>query len=153
MWITAKKDWQNAQRRTKERERPVASPPKHTAVHPEVHLPISNGVVSGPPPELGSEASTPLQNSETSPDSAAYQPEMDEMRCILYAHGGTDPLILSCWFNVLCTRWLLLWQRGSGTVSSSLHACDRPALAYLTIICSKPLHPALCSKDTRTRPR
>ena len=65
---------------------------------------------------------------------------MDEMRWILYSHGGMDPLILSCWFDVLCTRWLLLWQRGSGTVSSSLRAFDRPAIAYV-IIRSKLLHP------------
>ena len=94
-WITAKKDWQNAQKRAKEREGSVASPQKHTAKHPELRVPISNGVISGPPPELGSEAGAPSQNSETSRDSAAYQPEMDEMRCILYSHGGTDPLILS----------------------------------------------------------
>ncbi|KAN0140333.1 hypothetical protein V8E53_001542 [Lactarius tabidus] len=47
-WVSTKKDWQNAQKRDKERR---------------------------------------------SSDSAAYQPEMNEMRCILYAHGGT-PLIL-----------------------------------------------------------
>jgi hypothetical protein len=91
-WITAKKDWQNAQERSKEREGPVTAPQEHAAEHP--NTPLSNGVVSGPPPELEGEASAPSQNSETSQDSAAYQPEMDEMRCILYSHGGMGPLIL-----------------------------------------------------------
>ena len=43
--------------------------PKHTAEHPEVRLPTSNEVVSGPPPEVKSEAGAPLQNSETSRDT------------------------------------------------------------------------------------
>ena len=29
-------------------------------------------------------------DDESSRDSGSYQPEMDEMRCILYAHGGMD---------------------------------------------------------------
>ena len=29
-------------------------------------------------------------DDEPSRDSGSYQPEMDEMRCILYAHGGMD---------------------------------------------------------------
>ena len=122
--ITAKQDGQNAQKHAEERGGSVASPQKHKAEHPEVRLPISNGVVSGPPPEVESEAGAPSQNPETSRDSAAYQPEMDKMRCILYAHGGMEPLILSCWFNVLqvCTRWLLLWQLKNGKLLSFAHA-------------------------------
>jgi hypothetical protein len=92
-WITAKKDWLGAQRRTKQRESPATAPQEHTAEHPEPRDPISNGVASGHPPEHGSEAGTPSQNSETSRDSAAYQSEMDEMRCILYSHGGMNPPI------------------------------------------------------------
>jgi hypothetical protein len=29
-------------------------------------------------------------DDEPSRDSGSYQPEMDEMRCVLYAHGGMD---------------------------------------------------------------
>ncbi|KAF5380574.1 hypothetical protein D9615_004658 [Tricholomella constricta] len=57
-WITAKKDWQEAKRR-KEKTTQTES------------IPTS--------------ADTP---GEKIADSATYQKDMDEMRCILYAHGG-----------------------------------------------------------------
>ncbi|KAL1941449.1 hypothetical protein VTO73DRAFT_7266 [Trametes versicolor] len=57
-WIVAKKDWQEAKRRQKARES------------------SSDG---GPSLDAG-------QSSQETP--ATYEPEMDEMRCILYAHGG-----------------------------------------------------------------
>ncbi|CAK5282353.1 unnamed protein product [Mycena citricolor] len=52
-WITAKKDWQEAKRRDKMRDKPPPSP-----------------------------------SSASGPDSAPYEAHMDEMRCILYSHGG-----------------------------------------------------------------
>ena len=95
-WISAKKDWQNAQRRAKERRGSVATPQEHTAERPQPSDPILNDVVSEPPPTLESEAghqSAASNSKGKSRDSAEYQPEMDEMRCILYAHGGMAPLI------------------------------------------------------------
>ncbi|KAI8973983.1 Alpha/Beta hydrolase protein [Trametes punicea] len=59
-WIVAKKDWQEAKKRQKARE---ASSPDPGAASPEADNP----------------------NQEM---PATYQPEMDQMRCILYAHGG-----------------------------------------------------------------
>ncbi|KAF8261460.1 hypothetical protein EI94DRAFT_1745923 [Lactarius quietus] len=87
-WISAKKDWQKAQRRSKEREGSAAAPQEHTAERPELRDHILNGVASGPLPELEGDAGVHSKNSETSRDNAEYQPEMDEMRCILYSHGG-----------------------------------------------------------------
>src|SRR6266702_1245426 len=95
-WISAKKDWQDAQKRAKERRGSVASPQEHPAERPEHRDPILNGPGSGPPMELEDEAGPPSaapKDKETPRDSAAYQPEMDEMRCILYSHGGMDPLV------------------------------------------------------------
>ncbi|GJE91355.1 alpha/beta hydrolase [Phanerochaete sordida] len=73
-WIAAKKDWREAKRRYKaaqERERQ------------------SSGEHSRAPTTAPSEASSqPSQNGVPADSSPHYQPEMDEMRCILYAHGG-----------------------------------------------------------------
>ncbi|KAI0629024.1 alpha/beta-hydrolase [Trametes polyzona] len=57
-WIVAKKDWQEAKRKQKAREASVDGPPSMDAGNPSQDAP------------------------------ATYQPEMDEMRCVLYAHGG-----------------------------------------------------------------
>lgn len=56
-WITARKDWQEAKRRHKEKQRGKQSP--------------------DPP-------------SDATAESATYEQDMDEMRCILYSHGGTS---------------------------------------------------------------
>jgi hypothetical protein len=137
-WISAKKDWQNAQRLAKERRGSVAVPQEHTVEPPD---PISNDVVSEPPPELEGEEAT-SKNKEKPRDSVGYQPEMDEMRCILYAHGGMAPSSREdCRFDVVCPRWLLLRQCGPGTVSL-LGACHRPAMPYTTLQLQ---HSALCS--------
>ncbi|OCH89858.1 alpha/beta-hydrolase [Obba rivulosa] len=61
-WITAKKDWQEAKRRHRERERGAETP---------------KGQANG------------SANSDTAQEiPASYEPEMDEMPCVLYAHGG-----------------------------------------------------------------
>ncbi|KAI0776295.1 alpha/beta-hydrolase [Trametes elegans] len=57
-WIVAKKDWQEVKRKQKAREQSTDGAPSLDGGNP----------------------------SQDSP--ATYQPEMDEMRCILYAHGG-----------------------------------------------------------------
>jgi hypothetical protein len=127
-WICAKKDWQKVQKRAKERRSSVSVPQEHTADHPELRDPVLNDVVSEPPVEPKDEAGHHSSSSkETSRDSAAYQPEMDEMRCILYAHGGTVWLPSSQddgRIKVVCTRRLLLWQCRPGTVSS-FRRCNR----------------------------
>ncbi|KAI9441922.1 hypothetical protein H4582DRAFT_1811008 [Lactarius indigo] len=87
-WISTKKDWQSAQRRAKERRGSTAVPQEPTAERPELHLP---NAASEPPlspgAEAGHQSGAPTSN-DTSRDSATYQPEMDEMRCILFSHGG-----------------------------------------------------------------
>ncbi|KAH9856007.1 alpha/beta-hydrolase [Lenzites betulinus] len=60
-WIVAKKDWQEAKRRQKARD----------------------ASTDGGTPSLDAAAA---QQPQEMPET--YQPEMDEMRCILYAHGG-----------------------------------------------------------------
>lgn len=93
-WISTKKDWQDAKRRAKERQGSDTLPQEHTRECPEPQDPILNDVVFELP--LNGEAGHPSADSndkETSRDSAEYQPEMDGMRCILYAHGGMATLI------------------------------------------------------------
>lgn len=60
-WITAKKDWQEAKRRHKMHEKARASDAMPS----------------------GNEKST-----DNGVDSGKYEKDMDEMRCILYSHGG-----------------------------------------------------------------
>jgi hypothetical protein len=91
-WISAKKDWQNAQKRDKERRNSVAVPQEPTAERPEPSGPLMADVVSEPPEGEASQKSPASNSKGKSRDSAEYQPEMDEMRCILYAHGGTPTL-------------------------------------------------------------
>ncbi|KAK7691766.1 hypothetical protein QCA50_005167 [Cerrena zonata] len=62
-WMAAKKDWDDAEKRFKAHERQRSS---------------TSDSQRSPPPEQGVHSDA----------SAHYQPEMDEMRCILYAHGG-----------------------------------------------------------------
>ncbi|KAI0359652.1 alpha/beta-hydrolase [Trametes cingulata] len=57
-WIVAKKDWQEAKKRQKARGVSTDGPASLDPGNPNQEMP------------------------------ATYQPEMDEMRCILYAHGG-----------------------------------------------------------------
>jgi hypothetical protein len=47
-WISAKKDWQDAQKRAKEHRASVAVPQEHTAERPEPSDPILNDVVLEP---------------------------------------------------------------------------------------------------------
>ncbi|KAI9062340.1 alpha/beta-hydrolase [Trametes sanguinea] len=63
-WIVAKKDWQEAKKRQKARQASTGSPS----------------------PDAGGPSLDAGNTSQEMP--ATYQPEMDEMRCILYAHGG-----------------------------------------------------------------
>ena len=58
-WIVAKKDWQEVKKRQK------------TKGSSGMSMSMDNASPPGSGPQ------------------AEYKPEMDEMRCILYAHGGT----------------------------------------------------------------
>ncbi|KAI0253632.1 hypothetical protein BJV78DRAFT_1152772 [Lactifluus subvellereus] len=91
-WISAKKDWQDARRRAKERNCPISTRRKH----PNEGLGLRNASseeaeLSPLPASEGEERHNPPlapNGREPARDSATYQPEMDEMRCILYSHGG-----------------------------------------------------------------
>ena len=89
-WIATKKDLQNAQKRAKGHGGSLATPQEHTGEHPELSDPSLNNLSS----DLAGGAGASSKITETPRDSAAYHPEMDAMRCILYAHGGMDTLIL-----------------------------------------------------------
>lgn len=65
-WVTSKKDWQAAKKRRTQSEK--------------------NGTTSpSSPPNTDSTANTQTSNPEA---SSTYHRDMDELRCILYAHGG-----------------------------------------------------------------
>ena len=59
-WITMKKDWQEAKKRSKAQQKEHRSRSRHP----------------------------PGDDARGDDKPAAYDPEMDKMRCILYAHGG-----------------------------------------------------------------
>ncbi|KAH8827893.1 hypothetical protein DL96DRAFT_1527725 [Flagelloscypha sp. PMI_526] len=71
-WITARKDWKEYKRRAKEKKKSEAeTDPKQDSTGADNGNPLPEaGVASEPPPE------------------GVYDREMDDMRCILYAHGG-----------------------------------------------------------------
>ncbi len=94
-WISAKKDWQDAKRHAKERPRQSHSKEGlglrntgweditfSSVQESEVEESHEPGPSSAPAPTSG--------DDEPSRDSGSYQPEMDEMLCALYAHGGMD---------------------------------------------------------------
>jgi hypothetical protein len=69
-WIVAKKDWREAKKRCKEQEKQRDNTtPDRTA-----SASTSNHDITGEEPNES--------------ESGTYQQDMDEMRCILYAHGG-----------------------------------------------------------------
>lgn len=97
-WIAAKKDWQEAKKRYKMQEKVRSS-------------------VGGDSRKSSSRADSPQPGvqEDTVP---CYQPEMDEMRCILYTHGGENsPYICGPGRGVntplTSFRWLLLWEHRS----------------------------------------
>ncbi|KAH8087826.1 alpha/beta-hydrolase, partial [Cristinia sonorae] len=70
-WMAAKKDWHEAEKRYKAQEERASSMDTNTG--------------SGDRSSSSSRDSKPEVPADASPN---YQPEMDEMRCILYIHGG-----------------------------------------------------------------
>ena len=68
-WIAAKKDWQQAEKRYKAQEERASTMNSARSSH---DIPSADQSKPGVPADA----------------SGHYQPEMDEMRCILYIHGG-----------------------------------------------------------------
>ncbi|KDQ50918.1 hypothetical protein JAAARDRAFT_199615 [Jaapia argillacea MUCL 33604] len=70
-WITAKKDWQEAKKRQSHQK--SRSSDRNSSENPR--SPDSSGDSNG-------------KGSDNIPEPGVYNSEMDEMRCILYFHGG-----------------------------------------------------------------
>ncbi|KAI9441920.1 alpha beta-hydrolase [Lactarius indigo] len=87
-WIMDKRDWKEARRREKaaamaERTGSVGESGS-PGTSPPLLSPVSSPE-SSPPPPPGVHARVSTDDTEA---SGAYRPEMDEMRCLLWAHGG-----------------------------------------------------------------
>ncbi|PSR74944.1 hypothetical protein PHLCEN_2v9433 [Hermanssonia centrifuga] len=80
-WIVARKDWQEAKRRHQAHEKERAGTNEQHKDGSSTDSPQAGASEDGPP---------------------RYQPEMDEMRCILFAHGGRCLMTL-CAFRILKT--------------------------------------------------
>ncbi|KAJ3572100.1 hypothetical protein NP233_g3309 [Leucocoprinus birnbaumii] len=65
-WITGKKDWREAKRRRKMHQTQSSNPVKESSIH------------------ISDNHDEPVEDSE----DGTYEKHMDEMRCILYLHGG-----------------------------------------------------------------
>jgi hypothetical protein len=93
-WITAKKDWREHKKQYKE---------KNGKRYPTAGVAPSTDALNG------------------SEDSGEYQKDMDEMRCILYAHGGLITVL--CGFirgpDVLGRRRILFWICRPGKIRHS----------------------------------
>lgn len=104
-----KKDWKEAQRREK-----AAAAVEKTQTLGESGRPTPQSSLSS----SGADA----QASPGDVEENAYPPEMDEMRCFLWAHGGqnSDPLCPgSPGYLQLCSvshRGLLFWECEPGKV-------------------------------------
>jgi hypothetical protein len=96
-WISAKKDWQDERRRAKEQSCPISTRRKQPIEGLGLRYASSEEAELSPSPVSEGEGQhsqaaapnvrEPARNSDT------YQPEMDEMRCILYSHGGMNLLL------------------------------------------------------------
>jgi hypothetical protein len=95
-WLMEKKDWRQSMRKESAAAAdPAGSPNARSAANPIDGL---------SPTGAGSD------------DANMYQPEMDEMRCLLWAHGGSFPVVFAFAFTLMF-RWVLFRERGSGEVS------------------------------------
>lgn len=98
-WVTARKDWREAKRRHKNRMQTPAMPQSPTDAHAEIPIPTTPLPASSASSTLDSSATPPrADTSDTAPSSnpeGVYDPrEMDQMRCILYSHGGVSVAFL-----------------------------------------------------------
>lgn len=137
-----KKDWKEAQRREK------------AAAAAEKTQPQRLGESKRPSPQpLSSSSGAGAQASTGDVEENAYPPEMDEMRCFLWAHGGRhpDPLcsgaprcLQSCSAS---HRGLLFWEREPGKVRG--HAVLSSMITHLDW--NIQVHDsALCAQDAWT---
>jgi hypothetical protein len=79
-WIVAKKDWREAKRRYKEQERKDSKGPGEQNGHET--------------PNGGDHAGDHAGSDHDDTESGSYQQDMDEMRCILYSHGGAAHVLV-----------------------------------------------------------
>ena len=87
-----KRDWKEAKRR----EKASAAAEKTRGGGGESGS-GSAGASTSPPPlspvsPSSSSSGAHVPASADDVEASAYRPEMDEMRCLLWAHGGQDPL-------------------------------------------------------------
>ncbi len=95
-WITAKKDWREAKKRYKMHQNQMSDAEPGSFRSSEQPARTLNGNMSG-----------------------TYEKHMDEMRCVLYIHGGKSFRIgfASIFLgSYLILRRILLWERRSGEV-------------------------------------
>ena len=112
-----KRDWKEEKRREK-----AAAAGEKTQTFGE------SGSGSSFPQSPSSPPGADAQASTGDVEANAYPPEMDEMRCLLWAHGGQDPsgsgspgcLQLYSFSH----RGLLFWERGPGKVRCHCHAFE-----------------------------
>ena len=91
-WIVAKKDWREAKKRSKEQDKKDNE--------------TSNKQKGSKMPYGADYAGNDSDDTE----SGTYQQDMDEMRCILYSHGGTTSCSRHCITDLKVSRWLLFRQ-------------------------------------------
>lgn len=129
-WLTAKKDWQEAKRRAKEQQEPHKQGLKKNRSmsirlngRPKTAETVAPEVLNGDDNVGGGARRAKKEGNQDDDDepNGTYQPEMDEMRCILYSHGGMYPSYFShsSWshegwvadalFYSSHYRWLLFW--------------------------------------------
>lgn len=135
-WITARKDWQEAKRREKEQQSPKRQGTKWSK---SSSVPLSEKTTvqdttspeSSPAPgsEMGEGAAQdglPDSKESNAEPNGTYQPEMDEMRCILYSHGGEFSVVTLVLHDRIPTvhyfyyRRVLFWEHRSREVGSAI---------------------------------
>lgn len=90
-WIAVKKDYQQAKRRRKQQEQQQGRP----------NEPSKSSASADVLPE-----DAEIEETEVEP---VYRAEMDDMRCILYAHGGESSVAISDGIDLDASRRILLW--------------------------------------------
>ena len=99
-WIMEKKDWRQSMRRERDAATPARNSDTTSAANP------ANSSLSTGNRETGAD------------DTNTYQPGMDEMTCLLWAHGGSFHVTLL--LPSLIFRWVFFRERGSGEVRNPL---------------------------------
>ncbi|KAH9485586.1 AB hydrolase superfamily protein C4A8.06c [Psilocybe cubensis] len=82
-WLTARKDWQDAKRRHKKRQQQSK---KNGPLNPS--SPVGDVFPDSSSPTDGAFSSSTPEGEDQDKNEGTYEKNMDEMRCILYLHGG-----------------------------------------------------------------